>query len=471
MINAKPAMPGDIAAGNYTMFSPTAPREQPLLPDIGMGFTALVQMAHNVLINPDVAYRTDRRMQEQMLRDPVIIGPLTRRMLAVSQLKWQIVPDDENNPQEVEAASEIERLIRKMRRPTSFFKWLLMADWWGTSGAELNWQQEEGTNFYYPGSFRPHHGDKFLYDRWGHPRIQTRNQQTAGELLSQEDLSRLVIHTFDPSDGSFYEGAEAGYIFKGHGLRDRAWPFWFIKQESLKIWINTIERLGGGFALGRYPAGNAAAKSAIESVLRNLTSNSRVSVPVPAGLEDKDVFGIEVVNPSTSGQSTMWQDFCEGYCGKHLRILIQGQDQASQESGDGLGSGRAEALQGIFREYRNDSALQLADTMTAQVVGPMSEYNYPDDKPHLRFEFMLDGEDYDRTKSRIEAAKLAKLQIGRKWAHQALGIPMPDEGDDAIDLSDPLPGSDPNFSPLFGGHEDADKETHTLFKAALNEPA
>ena len=93
--------------------APTQPVAQTTViqPDISQGFSAIVQQAFGILVNSDIAVRTDERLQRQMIRDPMIMAPLTKRMLATAQLDWQIVPPDADDPRQVEVAEFIDQKI------------------------------------------------------------------------------------------------------------------------------------------------------------------------------------------------------------------------------------------------------------------------------------------------------------------------------------------------------------------------
>ena len=114
-IQAQPSPKWD---GNGTLatplllFRPETPQTKPILPDVSQSFTSIVQIALNVLVNPDEAYRADRQAQEQMMHDPVVMGPLQKRLLATAKLEYEVVPEDVDDPYQVEVAAEIEKMSR-----------------------------------------------------------------------------------------------------------------------------------------------------------------------------------------------------------------------------------------------------------------------------------------------------------------------------------------------------------------------
>ena len=459
---------GDIAI-SPTIFTPTKPSTTPVLHDVSAGFSSIVQLARDVLINPDIAYRTDRNLQEQMLRDPLVMTPLLERKLMVAQLEFEVVPTDEEGnafpedkpffPSEggrfdaKTIAKKVENLFRRMQRQQDFFKQLLWADFRGTGVSELNWIFDDYERVWYPETCMPHHGDSITFDVWGNPRILTRTNQTGGRELSREERDRLIIHTYNPDMGFFFKGEEAGYRFHGRGLRDVIWPYWWLAHNATRFWVRFLQRFGMGFVTGRYPMGNKEAKQAIESVLQNLIEDSNVSIPVPADATDKDTYGIEFQTmPGVAEKASVFREFVEDWAGKHIRLILVGQEQANQTSGDGLGSGRAKSLSDTRRMYRDDSAIALAGTITEKVIKPLVRYNYGElPGVHLKFQFVLEKDDYGQQEKRVKAAKDAGLTVTRKWVHDALNIPQAMPGDDVIDFS--TSNTPPGFPPMggFGG--------------------
>lgn len=411
------------------------PSKEPIFPDISQGFSSIVQVAHNVLQNPDIAFRTDRRMSDQMIRDPMVLGPLQKRMLATAQLDWQIVPPDDKDPFQVEVADKLDSLIRPTPRLIDHFMDLLWAIFRGTGASELYWAQTDFSNDWIVESHRPHHGDKIVYDVDGNPRILTRNAQTGGRELNDAERDRLVIHTHDREDGTFFEPAEAAYVFKGRGIRDAIWPYWWLKHNALRFWIEFMERFGGGFITGQYPMGNQRAKKAMEEVLKNLINNSKVSIPIPTNTKDREAYGITVHNiAGNRGTTEMFRDFVDGWAGKHIRILIVGEEQAQQEGGDGLGSGRAKALENIFKMYREYDAHSLASTLTHTVVERFQRFNFGVLPFQCRFEFVLDsGVDRDTT-TLVQELRLAGIPVPKNWLYGELGVPIPTEDDEVVDF-------------------------------------
>lgn len=448
-----------------------SPPTQPIFGDVSQGFSSIVTIGMGVLMNPDIAYRTDRRLQEQMIRDPMIVAPLFKRMLALAQTDWQILPEDDKDEEQKATAKNIERIIRRTPRMVDLFRNLDWAIFRGTGVVETNWCYDAGLREWWIDSHRPHNGDKITYDLLGNPRILTRNNQTAGEALSEDQQNRLIIHTYDPEDGSFYEGAEAGYIFKGRGLRDSIWQYWWLKHNALKFWLRFMERFGGGMVFGKYPMGNKNAKDAIESVIKNLLNDSMVSVPVPSDVTEKDLYGVEVATVGGAEQSCkLFENFVEGWAGKHIRILIEGQEQANQTSGDGLGSGRADALQDIFKMFVGYDKSIMECTLTEQLVKRVQAYNYGELAYGCKFKYVDDQQNWEDQKSRLDTAKAMGLKVPKAWLYDQVGAPVPQDTDEVIDLGTMAAMDQAQQNQgggLFGGQQDTDISTTRLFRTAI----
>ena len=436
--NKKRGKREDYAVPNTTSLISTTPVAQtdPVQRDISQGFSAMIHLANDVLVNSDISMRNgNERLQRQMLNDPTIQGSLNRRQLATAQLNWQVVPEDVDDKFQVKVANFIDSKIRDIPNLMDLYRDLLWATWRGTGVSELNWHQSPDNSWGVNGH-RPHHGDKFLHTKFGEVRLRTRDSQMSGRELEQGELDRLIIHVSDRDDGEFFEGASADMLYRGRGLRSSCWNYFFIRHNALKLWLSYLEQKGSGWLIGRYPNGNKEAKLAMESVLRNLTNSSKVSLPVPANIQDSAQFGIEnLADGDRSGTSDMFMQFVDGFCGKKIRLLIEGQETAEQTTGDGLGSGRADALQDIFVSIRNYDANSLSQTLTDTLVARLVFFNFGNVPFKLKFNFVTEDRAAD-IKDRIEAAKLAGLTVPAKWVYDGLGIPQPSVDEAVIHLGD-----------------------------------
>lgn len=465
MLNAEIVADGQLVTKGR-LFRSEDPQTTPILSDVSRGFSSIVQIARDVLINPDVSYRTDKYLQEQMLRDPIIMGPLSERKLMVAQLPWEVVPEDEDTKDEVwkQMAKDVQKIVLRMQHMNDFFKQLLWADWRGTGASEIEWKMD-ADRLWVPSHSLAHHGDSITFDLWGNPRILTTQFQTGGRELTPDERDRLIIHTYQPDMGFFYRGEEAGYRFKGRALRDICWPYWWLAHNATRFWVRFIQRFGMGFVVGRYPMGNAAAKTAIESVLTNLIEDSNVSMPVPDDAQDRETYGVEFPSMGAIGEKAgVFKEFVEGWAAKHIRIMVCGQEQAHEEQGEGLGSGRSKSLSDVRTMYRDDSAKSLEDTLTSQFLSKVVWFNYGATPYRVKWKFTLERDDYKEQAERVKAAKDAGLQVPRAWVHDALRAPMPMPGEDIIDFG---ASAMPDMTGLGGGLGEDDSPT--LFREALRQ--
>ena len=423
---------GKIVSGD-SLFPPAHPMERRLGGgDATTYFSSIVQIAMDVLINGDVSYRSNQQMATQMVRDVMLMQPVERRMIAVCSQEFIVEADDDAPPSHRAAAKEIDTQLRAADRIIDLFKALSWAVWRGLGAAEINWVNRDAK--FIPAGFRIINGDKITFDRWGNPRILTIDFQYGGRELSKEELSRMILHRWEPDDGDFYEGQQADIRFRGRGLRDRVWPYWWLRQNAVKMWVQFIERKATGFIIGRYPSGNAQAQATMEQILQNLLSNSKVLLPTTGNPENE--YGIESVAMSGASESvSIFREFCEDFAARYIRIYIQGEDQANQTSGDGLGSGRAQALQSMFKLYTDYDSTVLEQTITSQLVQPMARYNYADAMPSLRFRFIRESLDYNEAKLRLDTAREIGLSVPAAFARKVLGLPEPQEGEETLDMS------------------------------------
>lgn len=415
---------GTITGGD-SLFPPDQPKTTPLQHGNASAFySAIVQIARDVLITSDVAYRTNRQMAVQMMRDVMIRQPLERRMKAVAQQEWKIeaLPDASLDVKQV--AGRLDQMIRQSERISDLFLALSWGIWRGLGAAEINWVSI--ANEYWPASYRVVNGDKIMFDEWGKPRVRTREFQYGGRELSQDELTRIILHQYLPDDGDFYEGQEADYQYRGRGIRDVIWPYWFLRNQAMKIWVQFLETRATGLLVGKYPANNSEAQSAIETALQNLLNGTKVQLPVFDA--DQAQYGIEAIPLGNTGEaSQVFTDFIEGWAGRYIRLYIQGEDQANQEHGDGLGSGRAKALQNNFQLLTDYDSTIMEQTLTRQLAHRCMDYNFPRvPKSQIRFRFLRYDVDYEQMQRQFSIAQSLGMSVPENWARSQLGVPTPD---------------------------------------------
>jgi hypothetical protein len=117
---------------------------------------------NKVLRQGSLAFRKDRTLQRQMRYDPDIMGPLLSLQLGVACSDWTVSPqsDKMKDPEAIQKAAIIEKLVRGIPRITDFIRHLLDALWYGRSAVNIVYGRSE--DMIYIRDWLPIHGDSVV---------------------------------------------------------------------------------------------------------------------------------------------------------------------------------------------------------------------------------------------------------------------------------------------------------------------
>lgn len=124
-----------------------------------------------ILRDPSLARQKSRAQSNVMRRDPTIQAPLAKRKLATVGLRWGIVPEDDSDEGQVEAANLIEKDIRGFDYE-ELLENLLEAIWFGPGPAEHVVDFDDRDRRFKIVGTRPIHGDSLVFDFDGNPYIR-----------------------------------------------------------------------------------------------------------------------------------------------------------------------------------------------------------------------------------------------------------------------------------------------------------
>ena len=157
-----------------------------------------------------------------MRRDPMVMGPLLARQMAVSLLQWQVQPEDSSDEKQVQVAKELTFMVCRIPRFREYLRNLMEAVWYGRYGIQNVWgftRDSRGVRYRTVVDWVPVNGDKLLFryddgtgrydhdeigikvsvahiknDIWaGKPDIEY-NSEGTGVFLRRWERSRLVVH-------------------------------------------------------------------------------------------------------------------------------------------------------------------------------------------------------------------------------------------------------------------------------------
>ena len=391
-----------------------------------------------ILRRSDMALRKDRKLQRQMRRDPDVMSPLYQRQSAVALLEYEIKPEDENDPVQVEQAETLEKLLKtNLHKPFEFFMALLDAVWYGPAAVQVTPEMKNG--FVVPGEWMPIHSDTLAFTTYGdltmYVGLKYEGEKKTGpygmiHTLDEDERELVVLHTHGRQGPDYEEPEEAAYVYAGRGIRDTVWFYWMMKQQALQNWLAWIERYGQGIRVGTYPDGNHAAKEVMEEVLQNLVGDVSVVIPRQPG-ENRDAYSIEVQEPSP-GNAKTFADLIEGYLAGQIKELIIGQTATTEATSTGLGSSVGDQHAETFKRIIRADAMNLADTLTRELVWKYHEMNFGETAYKPRFEFSLEKNDPQEFMEAVRGFVEMGGEVSQRQARDILGLTEPEEGEPVL---------------------------------------
>jgi len=370
----------------------------------------------------DEAIRHNKHNANMMRRDPMIMGPLFARQMAVALLQWQVQPEDSSDDKQVQIAKELTFMVSRIPRFREYLRNLMEAVWYGRYGIQNVWgftRDSRGVRYRTVVDWVPVNGDKLLFryddgtgrydhdeigikvsvahikdDIWaGKPDIEW-NSEGTGVFLRRWERSRLVVHKNFMMDGDYEDPTTAGMIH-GVGLRHFLYWSWYQKQETLAQLAEVVERAGMGFTVYTYPAGNAQAREEVERLAEEQAHKNQIVLPME--VSNPDAYSIQQIPPNTQGIMAL-QSLIDDYFGSWIIKFILGQTL----------SYRAEAGTPGISDLHRDSFLQIVkydslgveETVTKDLIRMLLMFNFPSYQ-NVNFQFKLNTE---------EAVPLEKLQ-------------------------------------------------------------
>ena len=180
--------------------------------------------------------------------------------------------------------------------------------------------------------------------------------------------------------------------------------------------------------VGQKAAEDAAARASQDTVL---------VLPKPAG-ETKETWGVEAIQPSTSGIQEL-RDLIADYFEKHIERLIIGQSLSGNDGGGGLGGAGVAALHRDtkFQILAFDSN-NLDETLTNDLLRPIVAMNEPDIDPNmLAFKSIL-PDPAQQEALRNMTAIWEKVTVPTTEVYRISGVRQPEIGEPVIGGPPPI---------------------------------
>ena len=344
-------------------------------------FRMISQTPNQIYRNLDEALRANRISAKAMLNDGAISSPLFQRILHLVGCNDGLVPEDENDPEQIEACEHLWSLIQEMPDWAEFKRTLAEAIWYGkvVNKLDYRWEYVKGERAMIVKDFTNIIGDKLVFRTNGqmgyivHQPTGFRDVVVTdigrAELFRDDDYESLVHHKYFMVDVPYDDGMLA--IGKeGFGYRNFLYYLWWLKQSVLQWAMLGLQIFGsGGLRIGYFEEGNPESETAVAKAMAATSNESILLFPRPIG-DEKQGAGIEIIKPE--GMGLEWfQNFLDGYFGKQINQMFLGADYDGER-------------RDLFAYLRYD-ALKLSSTITRDFVRVMQKYNMPPYKHKIRY--------------------------------------------------------------------------------------
>ena len=429
---------------------------------------------NKVLRAGSLAFRKDRALQRQMRFDPDIMGPLLSLQLGVACSEWTVTPqaDQMKDPEAVERAAIIEKLVRGIPRITDFIRHLLDALWYGRSAVNVVYGRDN--DMYYIRDWLPIHGDSIVSTELNQiglkvgPRYYTQfggsptpdDDKINGTIigwdsrvlpLDERQRGTIVLHTYQAQGVDFDDPYETENAYLGRGMRDLCWYYWSMKQAALQNWATYIERYSMGIRIGTYPLGNDDARQQMETVLQNMLGDVSALMPRDPNATGEQPYDIKILEPN-AGNAETFARLVEYLVG-NIKEIILGQTGTSEAISTGMGSSVADEHAKTLNRQMQYVANGLAETMNREVIQPLYVHNFGSEGSIPQFTFAITKPNPEEYMKAVEIFTKLGGRVSEREARKVFGLSEPE--DDEPVLQAPAEGGMPplDVRPMNGDPE------------------
>jgi hypothetical protein len=384
---------------------------QPVIPQIQQ-YIGVYSSGQRFYKNSDEAILASRENAYRMWYDLDIQEPLQSRILATAQLPGNIEPEDKKDKFQLERAKEVQHIVERIPGFLKLKVALLNAIWFGKYGTQMEYEwgwNRKGRKILQVKNWTPVHGDSIVW-KWDHPgqvgvlvgpnmapgngtRTLTTEPTELGlaHVLDPWEREAFVIHTHLHLGSDYLKPLKAG-TSTGIGMRDVCYWTWWLKNETMGLLQEFLERIGTGITIYRYEASNPESLAAVKTLAESQTTNCQIFWPYVEGEKSLGGAAIERIEPSPVGVDNMLR-IIQDYFGAQLKRYLVGQNLTSEAHATGLGSGLAEVHENTFMRLVALDAVNLQETLTDQLVGIIHKYSYPEDDFRLTYRIAVDKPD------------------------------------------------------------------------------
>jgi phage gp29-like protein len=400
-------------------------------------YAAIINLTSRTLrFTFDEAMRDSRINALAMRSDPIIMSALRSRIVPTCQLDWTIEPHEETNPEEIEAAEKIKKIIKRTPRLQQLKRTFLEALFYGRYGAQLiyQWDYASGKKEMVIKNWAPVNGDKIIFKFDGSPGILVNSAFFQGSKESTErgmahfftpdEMEAFAWHEFEPEDADFFDGTMSGSIH-GVGFRGRLYWFWWLRNNLTSILMDFMQKIGTGITIFFYEAGNEQSKTEVMNAAQAQAGNNVYLFPRNRdGTSQYSGPGIERVEVEMNGADMFLGLF--NTLNAILRGYIMGEDLTTGTAPTGMGSGVAQAHESTAERRTKYDAVDLDHPMQ-MLTDVLYKYNCPGVIPG-HFHHVVDKPDVSEFMEAAQFAFEMGMALDEDDTREKLGLTKPEAG-------------------------------------------
>lgn len=346
-------------------------------------------------------------------RDAHIYDKLNKRRLAVTSLKWQLVPPRDANQSEIDRTTELSDMLTSIENFEDFQFDMTDAIGKGFVAMEFNWK---------PGStFLPASID-FV------PQALFQIDLPTNELMY---VNRGIPEPLRPFGWIKHEHrAKSGYMEQCALFRVLTWLYAF-KAYDYKDMNRFLEVYGIPLRLGKYPAGvTPGQRQELLKAVRNIGNDG-------AGIIPANML-IEFVEAKQKGNVDDFLKVIKYWEEKQSGAILGG-----EIDGQGVTETRLAIYEKVREEIKLHDVKQLEPSYKKGLIVPICALNGlfpPGREPSMKMDTEQPADQAKVVDVLTKAVNLG-MEIGKDWAHQSLQIPRAKEGDAVLGKATPAPAA------------------------------
>jgi hypothetical protein len=387
-------------------------------------FRTISQVPSQVFRNLDEALRANRISAKAMINDGAIWAPISQRILHLVSCNDGLVPEDENDPEQMADCETLWNLVQQTHDWTEFKRTLAEAIWYGKccNKVDYRWRYIKGERRMVCEGFTNIIGDKLVFRTNGqmgyivHTPSGFRDLIVTdigrAELFNDNDYECLVHHKYFMVDVPYDEGMLA-IGQEGFGYRNFLYYLWWLKSSVLEFAMQGLQIFGnGGLRVAYFEESNPASMKAVADSVSAANGQTWILFPRPIG-DEKTGAGIEIVPPQGLGLE-WFKNFLDDYFGKQINQMLLGYDYEGTRKD-------------LYAFLKYDAA-KLSETIDKQFISVLQRYNMPSCKHKLTYKIFVPHHSPEMILTAAQRVYEMGGEVSQSEVLQLVGLSVPHKG-------------------------------------------